>query len=244
MPDQESELKVAQAVSSAAAAFGLGEWGEPIRVDDGTAEAQVDYRFDAPRGRVALEVSSIVDSRFVATANASYDRVDRLRTAAIERGAGRWDFVLLPDAVVRDVLPDLINIIQTRTELQVGRSTDGLPSGVNGLWYDPDGEDTGEIMTLSSATATSLGGLTVSVQACVNDNAVKLTAAEAEFRYVAIDAQMMHATDPAQTRVPMLPEGVDGVFVVRRHTSLMRGSPVVWYSNGSDYWQSNGEAWD
>lgn len=241
--DEPDELLVARAVSNVSR-WGMGrELGEPVLNDDGSAEGMFDIRFDDSEPPVAMEVTSVVDSDFIATANAADPVADELTAYATTLGFGRWHIMVTAGTRLRPIVQDLKDLMATG--LPNGSPVrDGLPPGVNAVYLEPDGPSVAAIGTWSHAGAVALSDLSRDLELAIDDNSEKLAAAAGYEKHLAVDIKALRATDPGRTPAPRLPTAIDWLWVVRRRVTEGRSTPVVWVTGRSGGWRVNGEPWE
>jgi hypothetical protein len=244
MSEPEShEMTIARIVSDFAV-WGLGRvLGEPTDHDDNSEPAMVDVLFDQAEPPVALEVTSIVDGDFVATAVAADRSVERLSEYAEHLGVGRWVINLAAGAhlntieqALRDLMsdPDLLSAFSKPNGLRAG-----LPSGVMSMYLDADGPSGADLGTWGQTGATPLQSISADLDDAIVQNKTKLGAAIGYEKHLAVDVVEMRASDPGRSPPPSLPEQIDFLWVVRRWVSPSRSRPVVWLTDGGP-WKVNG----
>jgi hypothetical protein len=233
------ELVVARAVSDVSS-WGIGrELGEPRLHDDQTQDGMFDVEFPQATPPVAMEITSIADGDYLATANAAQSIVDRhLQEVAEETGRNvHWLFSVTSGTVLRRLRPYLEQVIRDGRDV----GSDELPAGLISVGRELGDRPAVRIGTWSAATAGPLRGIYEELLDAVESNRAKLGAASGYERHLAVDVLALRASDPAATHAPMLPEEVDWLWVVRRAYSALRGSPVVWVTDGSGRWRVDGE---
>lgn len=233
------ELIVARTVSQVSE-WGIGrDLGEPVLHDDGSEPGMVDIMFPNTFPEAAMEVTSIVDEEFPATANAAQKAVEQtLRGVAEESGHKvHWTFHIASGTSVKR-LEGLMTDIITGGSAPAGRS---IAPGLNKV--DAEQSDTPDvtIATWSSFRAVPTEGFRGELSKAIADKRAKLEAAEGYERHLAVDVLSLRASDPGLTPCPPLPDEIDFIWVTRRAYSASRGSPVVWVSDGTGAWKTNGK---
>jgi hypothetical protein len=231
------ELVVARAVSDVSV-WGIGrELGEAHLHDDQTQDGMFDVEFPHATPAVAMEVTSIADGDHLATANAAQAIVDRhLQEVAEETGRNiHWLFSVTSGTALRKLRPYLEEVIRDGRDV----GSDELPAGLIGVGRELRDGPAVRIGTWSGEG--SLRGIHEELLDAMESNRAKLAAAHGYEHHLAVDVQALRASDPAATPAPILPEEIDYLWVVRRGYSLMRGSPVVWVTDGLGPWRVNGE---
>jgi hypothetical protein len=233
------ELRVAEVVS-AASVWGIGRaLGEPIQHDDGSRQRMFDIEFPHTTPKAALEVTSIVDGPFAATADAAQKVVDRELTAlALEAKRNlHYVFHVSSGTSVRAVSDEMKEIIRSGKV-----PTDRNPApGLNKVDSTPSEEPLVTIATWSGGGVQPLRGFGMELIEAVESNRQKLREAEGYERHLAVDLVGMRSALPHMTPPPRLPNEIDFIWVTRRHYSEQRGAPVVWVSDGLGSWRTNGE---
>lgn len=84
------ELEVAHRVRRVSLEARGGDLGEPRLHDDGIADMAYDIEFPAARPPVALEVTSLTDSRFIETAGVSSKLAAKATAIAVDKGSRGW----------------------------------------------------------------------------------------------------------------------------------------------------------
>jgi hypothetical protein len=198
----------------------------------------VDVIFPDTLPQAAMEVTSIVDDEFASTANAARKAVERrLRAVAETTGLPlRWTFQIVSGAHVNALEELMTDLILT------GQAPGGRDIAPGLIRVDTEASDVpgAEIATWSSRTAGALYGFGPELIRAINSKKSKLGKAEGYERHLAVDVLALRSSDPGRTPCPELPDEIDFVWVTRRAFSLLRGSPVVWVSDGHGSWRVNG----
>ncbi|HEX6947432.1 MAG TPA: hypothetical protein VF246_08785, partial [Acidimicrobiia bacterium] len=84
------ELEVAHRVRKVSLEARGVELGEPRLHDDGMTNSAYDIEFPSARPPVALEVTSLTDSRFIETAGVSSGLATKATAIAVDKGSGGW----------------------------------------------------------------------------------------------------------------------------------------------------------
>ena len=203
MPDPERELEISQWMSLYSERYRNRHLGDPVLNDDGSADSLFDIRFDAADPPVALEVTSIVDPPFIATAR-MVDRVgDALTRVATEEGLGRWYVEVVAGTRLHRIKQAVLEIIMEGAT---------PPEGVRGVWKADDGEPGVVFFVWSSdneQAGAPLPGFTIELEEAIQANQAKLARAEGYERHLAVDLKAMRAEDPARAPPPSLPLEID-----------------------------------
>lgn len=234
MADQQRELEIAKWVAIYSERYRGKSLGEPVLNDDGSGDLLFDIRFDNASPPVALEVTSIVDPPFIATARTADPVADEMTRAVIDEGLGRWYINVVAGTRLRAISGDLLDGIRA------GGGT--LPDGVIDVSPAEDGEPGVVIGTWSSATAVALPGFTRELMEAVSANEDKLALAEGYERHLAVDLRALRASDPSSTPGPNLPPSIDLLWVVRTTITRARAEPMAWWSDGGE-WSTSHDWW-
>ncbi len=229
MPDEERELEVARWISSYSDRHLRRHLGDPVLNDDGSAEGLFDVRFDDPEPPVALEVTSIVDPHFIATARIADPIADELSQIAIDEDLGRWYVEVVAGTRLRPIKMAILEAI---------KGHGGAPPGVVSIERAGNGEPEVVICTWSSdpqAVPQPLPGFSSELERAIEAKRAKLGRAEGYEHHLAVDLQAWRAQDPTETPPPCLPPEIDVLWVV--HTSVIgsRLEPMAWWSSGEEW---------
>jgi hypothetical protein len=232
------ELRVAEVVSEVSV-WGIGkDLGDPVEHDDGSETEMFDIEFPDTHPRVAMEVTSIVDGHFAATANAAQKTVDKglTKLAEVAGRRVRYTFQVYAGASLKDLADLMTNVIDT------GITPDGRDIGPGLIRVDAERSEYPEVViaTWSSHSPGPLQGFGPELLDAIDANRRKLGRAQDFERHLAVDVLGIRASDPALTPAPSLPSEIDFLWVTRRSYSLSRGSPVVWLTDGTGPWRTNG----
>jgi len=233
MPDPSRELEIARWISLYSQRYRDNDLGDPTLNDDGTADSLFDIRFDSPRPPVALEVTSIVDPPFIATARIADPVADELTQIALNEGLGRWYVEVAAGTRLRPIMEAILDVI---------REGASPPAGVLRVSRADGGEPGIVIVTWSSAGATTLVGFTGELQEAIHSNLTKLAQAEGFERHLAVDVCALRASDPSATPAPPLPAGIDVLWVIRTTITPERAEPMAWWSTGGE-WSFSHDWW-
>lgn len=233
MPDPSRELEIARWISLYSQRYRGRDLGDPALNDDGTADSLFDIRFDSPRPPVALEVTSIVDPPFIATARIADPVADELTQIVLEEGRGRWYVEVTAGTPLRPIRGAILEVIR-----------EGVPgpAGVTRVWQADGGEPGVVITTWSSAGATPLVGFTGELQEAIHSNLAKLAHAEGFERHLAVDLCALRASDPAATPTPPFHAGINVLWVIRTTITAGRTEPMAWWSTGGE-WSFSHDWW-
>jgi len=188
-----------------------------------------DFRFDDADPPVALEVTSIVDPPFIATARIADRVADELTQIVRREGLGRW--------YVGVVAGTPLKPLQSRI-LEAIRFNAPRPPGISDIRRAPEGDPAVVIYSWRSdpdRIPKPLSGFAKELDEAVRSNQSKLAAAVGFERQLAVDLIDMRAEDPASTPVPPLPREIDVVWVFNRSTTSSRTEPMAWWSTGRDW---------
>lgn len=227
MPDPDRELMIARSVSSFSERYRDKKLGEPLLNDDGQLDGLFDVRFDAADPPVALEITSIVDPPFIATARIADPVAEALTMTAKEESLGRWYVEIVAGTRLKSIGPAILNVIKTQAP---------LPQGVQTVQKAKDGEHGVVICTWSSDTQEvlqPLPGFTSELERALRKKQAKLGRAEGYERHLAVELRALRAQDPSQTPVPTLPPTIDVLWVV--NTIAVGGEPVGWWTTGQEW---------
>ena len=237
------ELLIATVISGVSE-WGLGRHLGPPRLnDDGSEEAMVDVHFLDTDPIAAMEVTSIVDSRTPATvAAAERARVRRLESIAAAAAVPmRWTVQLVAGTQVSEII-DVVEAAITDGNADLGLVD--LPGGLMRIDAEPAARSSVDFAVWSGIGAGALTGIGTDLELAIASNRDKLARAEGFERHLAVDVQALRSSDPARTPVPELPPSIDYLWVTRRSISAQRSQPVVWVTDGTGAWLSNGEPHD
>ena len=226
MPDPSRELEIARWVSIYSKRYQDRDLGGPTLNDDGSAESLIDIRFDSASPPVALEVTSIVDPPFIATARTADPVADELTTVALDEGLGRWYVEVVAGTHLRPIKDAILQVIKALAP---------LPPGVLKVTPAEGGEPGVVIGTWSSTGARPLPGITTELQEAINANRAKLSQAQGYERHLAVDLRAPRASDPSMSPMPPLPTEVDVLWVVRTSITASRKDPMAWWSTGGGW---------
>lgn len=234
MADQQRELEIAKWVAIYSERYRGKILGEPVLNDDGSGDLLFDIRFDSAEPPVALEVTSIVDPPFIATARTADPVAQEMTRAAIDEGLGRWYVNVVAGTRLRPISEDLLDVIRAGG----GR----LPDGVIDVSPADDGEPGVVIGTWLSSAAVALPGFTQELIEAVTANEGKLALAEGYERHLAVDLRALRASDPKMTVAPTLPATLDLLWVIRTTITQTRTEPMAWWSDGGE-WSTSHDWW-
>ena len=234
MADSERELEIAKWVAIYSERYRDMMLGEPVLNDDGSGDLLFDIRFDSADPPVALEVTSIVDPPFIATARTADPVAQEMTRAVIDEGLGRWYVNVVAGTRLRPISEDLLDVIRAGG----GR----LPEGVIDVSPADDGEPGVVIGTWSSSAAVALPGFTQELIEAISANESKLELAERYEHHLAVDLRTLRASDPSMTPAPELPRSIDLLWVVRTTISQLRAEPMAWWSDGGE-WSTSHDWW-
>jgi len=233
------ELIVARTISDVSQ-WGIGrELGEPLLHDDGSESEMFDIEFSHTVPLAAMEVTSIVDGKFIATHDAAQKAVERSLTRLAEESEHKvnWIFQIHAGTSLKDLAGLMREIIQSGVA-PTGR--DIVPGLIR---VDTEPSETPEVNIATWSNSSMVGGLQGfrrELMTAIESNRAKLRKAEGYERHLAVDVVGMRASDPGLTPCPPLPHEIDLIWVTRRAYTLRRGSPVVWVSDGTGPWKANG----
>lgn len=182
---------------------------------------------------VALEVTSIVDPPFIATARVADPIADELTQVAIAEDLGRWYIEVVAGTPLRP-MKDAI--------LESMRSGGRLPEGAKSIRQAADGERGVVIATWSSAGVGTIPGFGSELVEAVAANLTKLAMADGYELHLAVDLRGLRASDPSRTPPPPLPEGLDALWVIKTTIARARGEPMAWWSTGEE-WSFSHDWW-
>lgn len=233
MADVARELEIAHWVSVYSERCRAQYLGDPTLNDDGSGNFMFDVRFDAPDPLVALEVTSIVDPPFIATARIADPIADELTEVAIDEGLGRWYVNLVAGTLLRPIKAAILDAI---------RGNGDLPTGVMDISRADNGEPGVVIGTWSSASAVALHGFTAELLEAIEANVGKLVRAQGYERHLAVDLRALRARDPSRSPVPPLPAEIDVLWVIRSTIPAGWAEPMAWWSTGEG-WSTSRNWW-
>ena len=240
MDRTDPELEVALAIADAS------EWavgrplGVPTRHDDGSEPQMVDYLFEDAAPPVALEITAIVDSEFLETADVASKINERFDAHARDLGAGRWTIHFAAGTRLRPLISLMEQPMSDGLDEEDSPLRRGLPDGVISVYIEPRGADEVQIGAVNSSGNGRLRGFSAELSDAITENMAKLTKMADHERHLAIDMQAMRASDPGETPPPTLPEVLDHLWVMRRRVSATRKPPVVWVTeHGGTGWKVN-----
>lgn len=235
---KSQELTVAEAVGDVSE-WGIGrDLGDPVEHDDGSEPEMFDIEFPHTYPKAAMEVTSIVDGHFAATANAAQKTVDKDLTRRAEEAGRkvRYTFQVYAGASLKELTGLMTDVIDT------GMAPDGRDIGPGLIRVDAEPSEYPEVViaTWSSNSPGPLEGFGRELLDAIDANRVKLGHAQDYERHLAVDVLGLRASDPALTSAPSLPSEIDFLWVTRRSYSMSHGSPVVWVTDGTGPWRTNG----
>jgi hypothetical protein len=233
MPDPERELEIARWVSLYSERFRGRHLGDPALNDDGSAEFLFDVRFDSAEPPVALEVTSIVDPHFIATARIADPIAEELTQIAIDEGLGRWYVEVVAGTPLRPIKEAILAAIKEDAN---------LPAGVLNVSQADDGEPGVVIGTWLSAGASAIPGFTSELHEAIQANVTKLAQAAGFERHLAVDLRALRASDPSRSPAPHLPAELDVLWVIKTSVTQARSEPIAWWSTGGE-WSFSHDWW-
>jgi len=244
----DDELRIA-GIASEHSKWALGrQLGAPVLNDDGTGDGLVDVVFPEADPPAVMEVTRVVDADHRATHAAAVRAVEgKLRTEAERIGLGSWWFFLNAGTYVKSLERDLIGLME-RLDPPKGQNLRGaaLPqhlrdAGLISVGLDRDGPSSADIATMSGTGPVSLVGLGPDLAAALNDNHTKLSRIGDHERHLAVWNQALRAGDPGLTPVPVLPDPIDYLWVIRTRDEP-QPTAVVWVASGTWLgWKTLGE---
>lgn len=166
------ELTVAEVVSEVSGWRIERELGDPVEHDDRSEPEMFDIEFPYTHPKAALEVTSIVDGHFAATANAAQKTVDKGLTRLAE-GAGRkvrYTFQVYAGASLKDLTGLMTDVIDT------GITPDGrnIRPGLIRVDAEPSENPEVVIATWSAHSPGALQGFGSDLLDVINANRAKL----------------------------------------------------------------------
>lgn len=221
--------------------------------NDGESWA-VDLTYDHAVPRVALELTSVQDDRFLRTSSAAEKLARRLTALAEREGLGGWDVILTEAATVRDVEPVLTELIRAGATVDpTDYTSDDL------LTWEAEGtleaqlrqrrqletlhiqrvERNDRIGSVRLNTFTGFDGGwegLPDLDEVLAANSEKLAVTGLEGHLAVAVGRYQVDSSPGATAVPVVPPGVDRLWVIRLW-HLSSGGYAVWSAGrGSDAW--------
>lgn len=233
MPDPARELEIARWISLYSSRHRGRSIGNPALNDDGSADLLFDIRFDSAIPPVALEVTSIVDPPFIASARIADPVARELTQIAVDEGLGRWYVEVVAGTHLRSIRKAILAAIKDGAErplgvLKVSQADNGEPGVIIGTW--------------SSAGVGPIPGFTYELQETIEANAGKLGRAHGFERHLAVDLRALRASDPSCSPAPPLPAEIDVLWVIRTTITATRTEPMAWWSTGEE-WSFSHDWW-
>jgi hypothetical protein len=206
--------------------------------DDGSKDAQFDFRFDGADPPVALEVTQIGDDPFTETAAVARLVVEELRRIVVAESLGHWRVEVVAGTRLKPIKDAIL--------LYIRGMTSQAPYGVESIEKEGNDDSHLSIVTHSSTRPVTLGGFSWELVWAIEQNRKKLALAKGYERHLAIDLKGLYARDPGYTAVPkreLHNSGISVLWVVKTWRTVARPEPVVWWSTGEG-WQTTPNAWD
>lgn len=245
----EDELRIGE-ITQRHSMWAVGrDLGEPVLNDDGRAEALVDLVFPNAQPRAVMEVTRVVDGDHRATHSAAVRAVEqRLRAEAVRVDRGQWWFFLAAGAHVKSLEDGLIELMKMADPPEgTNLRGDDLPSKLTDAGLISVGRERGappsaDIATMTGAGAVSLRGLSEDLSFAIGDNIGKLRSVEGHERHLTVWNQALRAGDPGRTPVPLLPDAIDYLWVIRTREA-QEPTEVLWIASHEwSGWKIRGEA--
>jgi hypothetical protein len=228
------ELEVAHRVAKVSLEARGVELGEPRLHDDGMADTAYDIEFPDARPPVALEVTSLTDSRFIETAGVSSKLAAKATAVAVNKGSGGWLVEIDRDTRLRgeaerwifDVVAGKVPGFEHR-----------LPRGIVRVHHYPDQPNQVRFMTWQSTTATALVPIDRrELEGVVESKRGVLARAVDHERHLAVQVRTLPSRDLPWP--PELPVEIDIVWLLWWQQDL-----TFWVERGTEEWQSNRDPW-
>ena len=228
------ELEVAHRVRNVALEARGVELGEPRLHDDGEADSAYDIEFPDARPPVALEVTSLTDSRFFETAGVSSSLAAKSTTVAVDKGTGAWVVEIDRDSRLRGETERWI------LDVVAGKISDlehHLPKGIVRIHHRPDEPGQVRFVTWQLTAATSLLPIDRrELEGVVQSKRGVLARAVDHERHLAVQVRTLPSRDLPWP--PDLPDEIDIMWLLWWQQDL-----TFWLERGTEEWQSNRHPW-
>jgi hypothetical protein len=228
------ELEVARRVRRVSLEARGVELGEPTLHDDGIADSAYDIEFPDARPLVALEVTSLTDSKFFETAAVSSSLAAKATSVAVDKGTGGWTVEIDRDSRLRGETERWI------LDVVAGKVSDfehQVPTGIVRVHHYPDQPDQVRFMTWQSTSAASLVPIDRrELELLVETKRGVLAKAVDHEKHLAVQVRTLPSRDLPWP--PDLPNEIDVLWLLWWEKDL-----TYWLDRGTEEWQSNRSSW-
>jgi hypothetical protein len=228
------ELEVAHRVRKVSLQARGVELGEPKLHDDGIADSAYDIEFPDARPPVALEVTSLTDSRFFETAGVSSKLAAKATSVAVEKETGGWLVEIDRDSRLRgDAERWIFDVVAGK----VSDFEHPLPRGIVRVHHYPDQPNQVRFMTWQSTAAAPLVPIDQrELEGLVESKRGVLARAADHERHLAVQVRTLPSRDLPWP--PDLPEEIDILWLLWWEQDL-----TFWVERGTEEWLSNRDPW-